>query len=112
MKAERTQIRYDRLEGWVLDKETQTLGKEEEALWTVFELADHLEACELVHQLGQIAHQHGASPELDVRRNLVFVRVTTPGVGLTEEDFDFAEAVDLEIGSGQKAAGMMEDRPS
>jgi len=113
MKAERVQFRYDDLEGWVLENEALTFGREEpKALWTAFELADHLEACELVQQLGQIADQHCCCPEIDVRQNMVFVRVTTPGVGLTEEDFNFAEAVDLEIGSGQKTSTLINRPPS
>ncbi len=113
MKAERVQFRFSPLEGWVLEKApSQTLGlrgqkEEPEALWTVFEMADHLEACELVRELGQIADRTCACPEIDVRLNLVFVRVHTPEKGLTEEDFDFAEAVDREIGNGQKASGLV-----
>ena len=66
-----------------------------------------MEACELVLQIGRIADQHCSCPEIDVRGNIVFVTVTTQGEGLTEEDFNFAQAVDLEIGDGQKACGMM-----
>lgn len=112
MKAERVQFRFDPLEGWVLEKApNQTLvgGQEEEAeaIWTVFEMADHLEACELVREIGKIADRTCACPEIDVRLNLVFVRATTPGMGLTEEDFDFAAAVDREIGNGQRASGLV-----
>ena len=109
MKPERIQFRFSLLDGWVLDKESQAFGEEvPTAIWTAFELADHLEACELVHQIGQIADQHCVCPEIDVRQNLVFLRVTTPGVGLTDEDFDFAEAVDIEIGNGQRVNSLFE----
>ncbi len=114
MEPQRIRFRFDMLQGWVLDwvrgKETsRTFAKEApKAIWTVFELADFFEACELVHQIGRIADQHCSNPEIDLRGNLVLARVTTPGVGLTEEDFNFAQAVDLEIGDGQKACGIMQ----
>ena len=111
MKPERIQFRYATLEGWVLEKRPQAFGEEEpNALWTAFELADHMEACELVFQLGRIADQHCACPEIEVRRSLVFVRATTPLIGLTEEDFDFAAAVDLEIGGDQRPASLLEGK--
>ncbi len=109
MKPERIQFRYDPLRGWVLVKERNVeTGKEEPtAIWTAFEMTDHLEACELVPELGRLADKACATPQIDVRQNVVFVTATTPRVGLTEEDFDFAEAVDREIGHFQRASSLL-----
>ena len=110
MKPERTQDRFKRLEGWeLIPKGSQNLTGEEEpkALWTAFELADHQEACEMVPELGRLADRTCATPDIDVRRNIVFVTVST-GDSLTDEDFDFAEAVDREIGDGQRAKSLIQ----
>ena len=109
MKPERIQIRFDPLQGWVLVKERNPeSGKEEPTrMWTAFEMADHLEACELVVEIGRIADRYCATPEIDVRQNVVFVTATTPKVGLTDEDFDFAEAVDREIGAFQRSRTLL-----
>lgn len=105
MKPERVQFRFENLDGWVLLKEPhQTIvGKEEPtAIWTAFEMADHLEACELVAEIGEIADTCCAWPEIDVRRNVVFVTAR-----LSEADFDFAEAIDRYLGNGQRANSLI-----
>ncbi len=109
LKAERVQVRFDLLKGWVLIKERNPeTGKEEPTrIWTAFEMADHLEACELVVEIGRLADKACATPEIDVRQNVVFVTATTPKVGLTEEDFDFAEAIDREIGTFQRSKTLL-----
>lgn len=110
MKIERVQYRFGKLDGWVLAKEASpTIVGEEvpKAIWTAFEMADHLEACELVAHIGEIADQHCVCPDIDVRQNIVFVTVKTADLGLIEEDFDFAEAIDCEIGNGQRATSLM-----
>ena len=109
MKPERIQIRFDPLQGWVLVTERcPETGKEvATSMWTAFEMADHLEACERVLEIGRIADRCCVTPELDVRQNIVFVTATTPKVGLTEEDFDFAEAVDREIGTFQRSRTLL-----
>ncbi len=111
MKAERVQYRYSFLEGWVLVDDNNNQGvfarEEKPYIWTALELADHLEACELVTQIGQIADRHCVAPQLDVRRNYVFVTVGREPEGLTDADFDFAEAIDEEIGPRQKASSLI-----
>ncbi|MCP3961884.1 MAG: hypothetical protein GY719_28920 [bacterium] len=99
------------LNGWLTEKEVPhqgLVGGEEEpvAIWTAYELDDHLEACERVLELGWIADLCCACPEIEVRQRFVSVRVTTPGVGITDEDIDFARKVDFEIGHGQKLCGL------
>ena len=109
LKAERVQYRYSFLYGWVLvDERGQGVfeGKEKPFIWTAYELADHLEACELVAQIGKIADRFCVAPELDVRRNYLFVTVGKEE-GLTDADFDFAEALDDEVGPRQKANGLV-----
>lgn len=108
MKAERVQFRYDLLEGWVLITSTQRSRKAKPTgIWTALEMADHLEACELVPLIGKIADQHCVQPEVDVRRNYVFITAGNPKDGLSEADFDFAEAIDREIGPGLKAKSLV-----
>ena len=110
LKAERVQYRYSFLEGWVLVDDTSqgVFAREEEPyLWTAYELTDHLEACELVAQVGHLADRFCVAPELDVRRNYLFVTLGKEPGGLTEEDFDFAEALDEEIGPRQKARSLI-----
>ena len=104
LKAERVQDRFLDLDGWVLLKKWNREICEEEptAVWTAFELTDHLEACELVAEIGAIADTCCATPEIDVRGNVVFVTAKSSKDGLTEEDFDFAEAIDLDLGTGQR----------
>ncbi len=109
MKPERIQDRFAPLTGWVLvTKRNPETGKEEPTgMWTAFEMADHLEACERVLELGRIADACCATPALDVRGNVVFVTAATPKVGLTDADFDFAEAVDREIGTFQRSRTLL-----
>ncbi len=104
MKPECIQIRFEPLNGWILVKErNRETGKEEPAsIWTAFELSDHLEACELVVEIGVLADLNCSTPEIEVRGNIVFVTAKSAEEGLIEEDFDFAEAVDREIGAGQR----------
>ncbi len=100
------------LEGWVLEKEPNASGFGEEepsAIWTAYELADHREACEMVREIGDIADVCCVAPEIDIRRNLLYVTATTDG-GLTEEDVVFAQAMDREIGNGQKQKTLLGDR--
>ena len=97
--------------GWLLEKEVPHMGlvggeEEPVAIWTAYELEDHLEACERVLELGYLADLCCACPEIEVRQRFVVVRVATPGVGITIEDIDFAETVDFEIGHAQKVRGL------
>ncbi len=110
MKAERVQDRFAPLDGWelVMRPSRRYPGKEvPHYIWTAFELADHYEACELVGYIGEIADVNSVWPEIDVRGNLVYLTVKTPRVGLTERDFDFAEAIDRELGNGLKAKSLL-----
>lgn len=105
MKPERIQDRFVILDGWELltERHSRAFGEERpKAIWTAFELADHYEACELVPELGRIADACCVQPQIDVRLNIVFVTVD-----LTEEGFDFAEAVDRELGHGQRAKALV-----
>ncbi len=107
MKAERVQFRYSFLEGWVLVDDTSNglVAGEQPHIWTAYEMADHLEACELVPEIGMIADRHCIAPQLDVRRNVLFVTLGKDSPeGLTEADFDFAEEIDEEIGPRLKAS--------
>lgn len=109
MKPERTQQRLSQLDGWVMvKKRSQNRSGEEvpNGVWTAFELADHREACELVREIGEIADRACTTPEIDVRRNVVFITARTNDT-LTEEDFDFAEAIDREIGNGLRAKSLI-----
>ena len=110
MKPERVQIRFMPLDGWVQQMEASQglVGQEEPVgIWTAFELADHLEACELVREIGEIADINCVAPEIDVRGNVLFVTAKTDGV-LTEADFDFAEAIDRELGTGQRQKTLLD----
>lgn len=108
MKIERVQFDLSKLKGWVTEAAPRSMKEEDpEAIWTAFELGDHLEACELVVELGVLADRYCCCPEIDVRRNIVFVRATTEGVGITQEDFDFALAVDRELGTGLRAKSLV-----
>ena len=110
MKAERVQDRFTPLDGWeLIMRPSQTIRGEEEpdALWTAFEAADHFEACELVGQIGEIADVYCVRPQIDVRGHVVFLTAKTPKFGIAERDFDFAEAIDCELGRGLKAKGLL-----
>ncbi len=111
MKVERIQFRFDPLKGWVLVKErSRETGKEEPtSIWTAFELSDHLEACELVREIGVLADLYCSIPEIEVRGNIVFVTAKSSKEGLIEEDFDFAEKVDREIGTGQRQKTLLNE---
>ena len=102
----------DQLEGWVLGKvpNASGFGEEEPAvLWTVDELADHREACEMVREIGEIADVCCVAPEIDIRRNLLYVTVGRED-GLIQEDVDFALTMDREIGNGPKQKTLLGDR--
>ncbi len=109
LKAERIQIYFAQLIGWVLNWELnrETGQQEPTSFWTAFELVDHLEACELVAELGKLADKACAAPAIDVRGNIVFVTCGSPKDGLFAEDFEFASAVDLEIGIGQRQQSLL-----
>ncbi len=109
LKAERVQILFKHLVGWVLNwgLNPETLEDEATGFWTAFELHDHLEACELVLELGKLADRTCATPDLDVRGNIVFVTCGTEKDGVFIEDFDFAMAVDREIGTGQRQRSLI-----
>ena len=110
LKPERIQIFFQQLIGWVLLEEWNPKTRQEEpyGFWTAFELADHLEACELVVELGKLADIHCSSPAIDVRGNIVFVTCGTIRDGVFEEDFDFARAVDREIGTHQRQTTLLD----
>ena len=74
--------------------------------WTAYEMADHREACGLVGLIGEVADRCCVTPEIDVRRNIVFLTVKTES-GMTVEDFEFAKTVDFEIGSAHKARALL-----
>ncbi len=104
LKAERVQFYFEMLVGWILLKgwNPETRQDEPYGIWTVFEMEDHLDACELVATLGHLADNWGATPAIDVRKNLVYLSCGSEYDGLTVEDFDFARAVDREIGTFQR----------
>ncbi len=104
LKAERIQIYFAQLIGWVLNWELnrETGQQEPTSFWTAFELVDHLEACELVAELGKLADKACAAPAIDVRGNIVFVTCGTLKDGLYVEDCDVARDIDREIGLGQR----------
>ncbi len=108
LKAERIQIYFANLVGWVLLKEWNPETRQDEpyGFWTAFELVDHLEACELVAELGVLADKWCATPDIDVRGNLVYVTCGSEYEGLFIEDFDFAKAVDDEIGHYQRQTSL------
>ena len=110
LKPERIQIFFARLIGWVLLQEWNPSTRREEpyGFWTAFEMSDHLEACELVAELGKLADIHCAEPEIDVRGNIVFVTCGSLRDGVVEEDFDFAMAVDREIGTMQRQTTLVD----
>ena len=97
-------------DGWeLLTKWNHETGEEEATgLWTAYEMADHLEACEQVLAIGQLADRACARPEIDVRGNIVFLTVRTPGIGLIQEDMDLVKLVDRELGDGQRANALLE----
>ncbi len=109
LKPERIQIFFQDLTGWVLEKEWNPETRQDEpvGIWTAFELADHLEACELVHELGVLADNWGSTPDVDVRDNYVFVSIGSSTRPMVIEDFDFAKAVDREIGDLQRAKALL-----
>ncbi len=109
LKPERIQFYFDELVGWVLVKELnpETGQQEPTSFWTAFELADHREACELVKELGVLADKACATPALDVRGNIVFVTCGSSSGALFVEDFEFAKAVDREIGTLQRQKSLL-----
>ncbi len=109
MKPERIQFRFSLLVGWILlTKWIQETAREEpDTIWTAFEMSDHLEACELVLIIGRIADRTCATPDIDVRGNIVFVTCGSSKEGLTNEDFDFAEAIDKELGTAQRQPALL-----
>lgn len=109
LKVERIQFHFLELVGWILiqDWNLETRQDEPTGIWTAFEMADHLEACELVMELGVLADIHSATPDLDVRGNVVFVTCGSMKDGLFIEDFDFAKAVDREIGTLQRQTSLL-----
>lgn len=104
LKAERVQFYFDTLLGWILLMEWNPETREDEpyGIWTAFEMIDHLDACELVLELGHLADDWGVTPSIEVHKNYVFVTCGSEMDGLTVEDFQFAEAVDREIGTFQR----------
>ncbi len=108
LKPERIQRLFDQLVEWILVYEwnPETRRDEPTSIWTAYELADHLEACELVAELGMLADKWCATPDFDVRGNIVFVTCGPANDGLVIEDFDFASAVDREIGTGQRQTSL------
>ncbi len=109
MKPERIQDLVDELEGWILLTEWNRHRREYEitGIWTAFELADHLEACELVPELGALADNWCSTPNIEILGNIVFVTCGSSKAGLIEEDFDFARAVDRELGTGQRQTSLL-----
>ncbi len=109
MKPERIQDRFVQLDGWVLIEELnrKTGNNEITGIWTAFELADHLEACELVAEIGIHADNWCSTPNIEVLGNVVFVTAGSPKHGLIEEDFDFAAAIDRELGTGQRQSTLL-----
>ncbi len=108
LKAERVQFLFLKLVGWVLSTEWNPETRQDEpgGIWTAFELVDHLEACELVHELGVLADKWCSTPDIDVRGNIVFVTFGSSNEGMFIEDFKFAMAVDREIGTGQRQTSL------
>ena len=109
LRRKRGQLRFDLLQGWLPTTEwNEETGQEEPTgIWTAFEMSDHLEACELVREIGRLADAACASPEIDVRQNVVLVTATTPRMGLTEDDFDFALSIDREIGTFRRSKTLL-----
>ncbi len=109
MKPERIQFCYDELDGWILLTEWNPITREYEVtgIWTAFELADHLEACEHVAVIGAIADTWCSTPNIEVLGNIVFVTCGTSKDGLIEEDFDFAKAIDDELGTAQRQKSLL-----
>ncbi len=109
MKPERIQYRFTFLDGWVLIEEWNPEQRRYEVtgIWTAFELSDHLESCEHVLVLGKLADAWCATPDIDVRGNIVFVTLGSSKEGLTEEDFDFAETVDKELGYSSRQTALL-----
>ncbi len=110
LKAERVQFYFAQLVGWALiwDWNRETRQYEPTGFWTAFELADHLEACELVPELGILADKWCSTPDIQVLGNVVFVTCGSAKDGLFVEDFDFARDVDREIGNGQRQATLFD----
>lgn len=104
LKPERIQIFFRDLVGWSLlwEFNPETRQDEPDGFWTAFEMADHFEACERVAELGHLADKTCAAPDIDVRDNVVYVTCGTRDRGLYVEDFEFAKAVDREIGTFQR----------
>ncbi len=108
LKPERIQILFVELVGWILLTEwnPETRKDEPTGIWTAFELHDHREACELVAELGKLADDWCATPDFDVRGNIVFVSCGPANDGLVIEDFDFAKAVDEIYGMQQRQTSL------
>ncbi len=108
LKPERIQIYFAQLAGWsmIWEWNPETRQDEPTGFWTAFELFDFLEACELVHELGVLADKCCATPNIEVLGNIVFVTCGWSKDGLLVEDFEFAKAVDREIGSGQRQTSL------
>ena len=110
LEPEHIRTELEALESWGLLEHfnRETRRNEPVGFWTSFEMADHLEACELVLELGMLADVACAAPDVDVRDNRVLVTCGTRYRGVSIEDFDFAKAVDREIGVGPRRAADLE----
>ena len=92
MKAERVQFRILRVPQWELEP---ACGKEPEAICRNYAFCDFIDSVDFVCQITALSVDHKHFPEVRINGRDVFVRLTTPGVGLTELDFDLAEMYDV-----------------
>lgn len=86
LKPERIGQRLQRLPGWMLDREPSALARH-------IPFESYLEAGQLVSRVAELADARDREPEILVKDWAVTVLVSTGGVGVTEADLEFAEAI-------------------
>ena len=74
---------------------TSEWEREGESITRTFQLASFRAALEFVNAVGELAEQRDHHPDIDIRWNRVRLRLSTHSAGgLTQMDFELAEAID------------------
>ena len=91
MKAERVQFRIIHVPEWELEPRQ---NKAPEAICRTYSFCDFVDSVDFVCQITALSLDHKHYPEVRINGRDVFVRLTSPKVGVTDLDFDLAEMYD------------------
>lgn len=94
LKAERVQIYLEWIPDWQHESDASGFAPGTDALVRKFNLKDKAAALDFARLICEVAKRHSHFPEIDVVGSEVCVRITNPGAGLTEKDFEMAVLVD------------------